>query len=101
MDIGTHLRECRERRGVTLHQIAASTKLSSTTLQLIERNAFDRLPGGIFTKGYLRAYAAEVGVDPKAVVEEYLAQCAAARVAEEPPTVSRPARATAYQPGMS
>lgn len=68
MEIGTYLRECRERRDITLHQIAASTKLSSTTLQLIERNAFDHLPGSIFTKGYLRAYAAEVGVDPEEVV---------------------------------
>jgi cytoskeleton protein RodZ len=96
MDIGTHLRECRERRGITLHQITASTKLSSTTLQLIERNAFDRLPGGIFTKAYLRAYAAEVGMDPEEVVDEYLAQFPGATATEELSIVPAPARETAY-----
>jgi cytoskeletal protein RodZ len=74
MDIGRHLRESRERRGLTLNQIAASTKLSITTLQRIERNEFDRLPGGIFTRGFLRAYAAEVGVNPEEVVNNYLVQ---------------------------
>jgi cytoskeleton protein RodZ len=74
MDIGTHLREARERRGVTLQQIAEATKLSRTTLLYIERNGFDQLPGGIFTKGYLRAYAAEVGADPEEVVREYVRQ---------------------------
>ncbi|MBI4486168.1 MAG: helix-turn-helix domain-containing protein [Acidobacteria bacterium] len=91
MDIGTHLREARQRRGVTLRQIADSTKLSTTTLQHIERNELDRLPGGIYTKGCLRAYAAEVGVNPEEVVNEYLAQFPAARAAEEQPIVRAPA----------
>lgn len=89
MEIGTHLRECREGRGISLQEIAASTKISNTTLQLIERNAFDRLPGGIFTKGYLRAYAAAVGLDPDEVVRWYVAQFAAA-AAKEPPVVPAP-----------
>lgn len=91
MDIGTHLREARQRQGVTLRQIADSTKLSTTTLQHIERNELDRLPGGIFTKGHLRAYAAEVGVNPQEVVNEYLAQFPAARATEELPIVRPPA----------
>jgi cytoskeleton protein RodZ len=78
MDIGKHLREARELRGMTLHQVADSTKLSATTLRCIERNEFNRLPGGIFAKGHLRAYAAEVGVEPDEVVHEYLSQCPAA-----------------------
>jgi transcriptional regulator with XRE-family HTH domain len=77
MDIGTYLREARQRQGISLHQVAGSTKLSTATLQYIERNEFDRLPGGIFTKGYLRVYAAEVGVNPQEVVDEYLAQLVA------------------------
>jgi cytoskeleton protein RodZ len=83
MDIGRHLRESRERRGMTLHQIADSTKLSTTTLQHIERNEFDRLPGGIFTRGFLRAYAAEVGVNPEEVVSSYLVQFSSAPAATE------------------
>jgi cytoskeleton protein RodZ len=87
MDIGRHLRESRERRGLTLHEIADSTKLSITTLQRIERNEFDRLPGGIFTRGFLRAYAAEVGVNPEEVVNNYLVQFSYAPAAEELPPV--------------
>lgn len=78
-DIGTGLREARERKGVTLRQVADATKLSVRTLQFIEQEAFDRLPGGIFTKGYLRAYATEVGVDPEAVVSAYLEKVPSAR----------------------
>lgn len=90
MDIGTHLREARQRQGVTLRQIADSTKISTTTLQHMERNELDRLPGGIFTKGYLRAYAAEVGVNPQEVVNEYLAQFPTALATEELPIVRAP-----------
>lgn len=78
MNIGTHLREARERRGITLRQVADRTKLSTMVLRHIERNELARLPGGIFTKGFLRAYAAAVGEDPEAVVNEYLAQHAPA-----------------------
>jgi transcriptional regulator with XRE-family HTH domain len=85
MDIGKHLREARELRGMTLHQVADSTKLSATTLQCIERNEFNRLPLGIFAKGHLRAYAAVVGVESDEIVHEYLSQFPAAT--EELPIV--------------
>ena len=87
VNIGSHLLEARKRRGLTLRQIADSTKLSSSTLRYMERNAFDRLPGGIFTKGYLRAYAAEVGLDPEEMVDSYLTQFPEARLTEALPIV--------------
>ena len=74
MDIGTHLRKARESRGITLRQVSDETKLSMMVLRHIERNEFDRLPGGLFRKGYLRAYAAEVGVDSAEVVHAYTEQ---------------------------
>jgi cytoskeletal protein RodZ len=83
MDIGKYLRGTRERQGLTLRQISTSTKISITTLQCIERNELDRLPGGIFTKGYLRAYAAEVGVNPEEVVHAYVTQSPGDRRDEE------------------
>lgn len=72
MDVGTRLREARHRRGLTLDDITASTKVSRHTLDHIEHNRFSRLPGGILTRGYLRAYAAEVGLDPEPIVSDYL-----------------------------
>ncbi len=84
-DVGTRLREARERRGVTLYEVANVTKISMVTLKAIERNDIARLPGGIFTRGYIRAFAAQVGLDPEKVVADYVAQC---EVVEEPPEVS-------------
>jgi cytoskeletal protein RodZ len=42
----------------------------------LEANAFDEVPGGLFTRGYLRAYAAQVGLDPEAIVDAYRAEFA-------------------------
>ncbi len=74
MDVGAHLRSARERRAQTLEQVSEATKLSTATLRLIERNQWERLPGGLLTRGHLRAYARVVGVDPEDVVHEYLSQ---------------------------
>jgi cytoskeleton protein RodZ len=74
MDIGTELRQAREARGITLAQLVVSTKISPQNLRAIERNAFDRLPGGLFTRGFLRAYAREVGLDPEEIVRQYISE---------------------------
>src|SRR5215471_21144512 len=87
MNIGTRLREARESRGLTLHQVAKSTKVSITTLQHIESNQFDHLPEGIYLKGYLRAFAAEVGLNPDDVVNEYMGQHPAEAPIENLPVV--------------
>jgi cytoskeleton protein RodZ len=71
-DLGTRLRRAREERGITLKDIATRTKISVTALEALERNDFPRLPGGIFSRSFARAYAVEVGLEPDAVVEEFL-----------------------------
>jgi len=73
-DVGATLRDARARKGLSLKQVAAATKIPVHTLELIERNDLHRLPGGIFVRGFLRSYAAEVGLDPDAVVSEFLQQ---------------------------
>lgn len=71
-DFGTRLREARERRGITLRQIADHTKISMSALEALERNDASRLPGGIFARSFVRSYAAEVGLDPDATVDDFL-----------------------------
>lgn len=71
-DFGGKLRLARERRGVSLRQIAASTKISVAALEALERNDLSRLPGGIFSRAFVRSYAVEVGLDPDATVREFL-----------------------------
>jgi cytoskeletal protein RodZ len=71
-DFGTTLREARERRGITLRQIADHTKISIASLEALERSDASRLPGGIFARSFVRSYADEVGLDPDATVEAFL-----------------------------
>ena len=61
----------RKRAGVTLAQIAESTKIGSRFLQAIEAERFEELPGGIFSTSYLRQYAAEIGYDEDTLVAFY------------------------------
>jgi cytoskeleton protein RodZ len=69
---GEHLRREREMRGVSLDEIVKSTKISRRLLQALEDEQFDLLPGGIFNRSYVRAYAKCVGIDEDQAVAEYL-----------------------------
>ena len=71
---GDKLREARERRGLSLRQIANATKISMITLEALERNDIKRLPGGIFSRGVVRSYALEVGLDPETTIDEFMGQ---------------------------
>jgi cytoskeleton protein RodZ len=71
---GGKLREARERRGISLRQIANATKISISALEALERDDISRLPGGIFSRAFVRSYAIEVGLDPDATIQEFIAQ---------------------------
>jgi cytoskeletal protein RodZ len=74
MDIGGDLRRARTARQLSLEEIADRTKINGSLLRAIEDNRFDRVPGGLFTRSYLRAYAREVQLDPETIVERYRAE---------------------------
>ncbi len=61
----------RIRKGVTLQEIAGSTKITRRYLEAIERGDFGKLPGGVYTVNYLRQYAQAVGWDETALVAYY------------------------------
>src|SRR5579862_2708080 len=73
-DLGRKLREARERRGTSLREIANATKIAARVLEAPERNDISRLPGGIFSRAFVRAYAVEVGLPPDETVQEFIAQ---------------------------
>jgi len=79
-DFGGKLRQARERRGLSLRQIAITTKISAAALEALERNDISKLPGGIFSRAFVRSYAVEVGLDPEETVREFLE-----RFDQEPP----------------
>ena len=70
---GEQLRQARESQNITLQEIAATTKISSRALQALESEQFDQLPGGIFNKGFVRAYARYVGLDEEKMLAAYMA----------------------------
>src|SRR5436190_10908375 len=71
---GGRLRDARERRGVSLREIANATKISVGVLEALERNDVSRLPGGIFGRAFVRSYAVEVGLDPERTIQEFITQ---------------------------
>jgi len=73
-DFGSKLRQARERRGVSLRAISDATKISVAVLEALERNDVSRLPGGIFSRAFVRSYAIQVGLDPEATIQEFVAQ---------------------------
>jgi cytoskeletal protein RodZ len=73
-DFGRKLRDARERKGVSLRQIASATKISVSALEALERNDISRLPGGIFSRAFVRSYAVEVGLDPETTIQEFMTQ---------------------------
>jgi transcriptional regulator with XRE-family HTH domain len=70
-DFGEKLRRQRESRNITLREISDSTKINKRYLEALERNDFDSLPGGVFTKGYIRTFAESIGMDPEPLLEDY------------------------------
>jgi cytoskeleton protein RodZ len=70
---GEKLRREREKRSITLDEISQSTKIGTRMLQALEEDRFSQLPGGIFNKGFVRAYAHHLGLDEDQTVADYLA----------------------------
>lgn len=90
-DVGACLREARERKGMSLRQIAAATRISVSALDAIERNDIRRLPGGIFSRAFVRGYAQEVGLDPEETVRDFVEQFPVEAVTYGSPLVEAPA----------
>ncbi len=86
-DFGGQLRLAREKRGVSLDQISHQTKISVSLLEALERNEIARLPGGIFSRAFVRSYATEVGLDPERTVQEFLDRFPHASVAVGRPSL--------------
>jgi cytoskeleton protein RodZ len=69
--IGEQLRLAREGRGIPLREISDQTRISMHYLEAIESNDYKRLPGGIFNRSFVKAYAKYVGFDEKEAVDAY------------------------------
>jgi cytoskeleton protein RodZ len=70
-EIGATLREARMRERIDVSEIEAKTKIRAKYLRALENEEWDLLPGPTFVKTFLRTYAQALGLDDKALVEEY------------------------------
>ena len=71
MGFGERLRREREMRKITLEEIALATKIGTRALRALEEEEFGKLPGGIFNRGFVRAYARYLGIDEEQAVADY------------------------------
>ena len=72
--LGEELRRKREERGITLAEISESTRIGTRFLKAIETDNFSTLPGGIFTRSFIRAYAKQVGMNEDEAIALYQQQ---------------------------
>jgi cytoskeleton protein RodZ len=70
-EIGTTLREARMRARIDVSEIEAGTKIRAKYLRALENEEWDLLPGPTFVKSFLRTYGQALGLDGRALVEEY------------------------------
>jgi cytoskeleton protein RodZ len=99
-DFGGRMRRLREERGISLRDIATTTKLSVGQLEALERNDISRLPGGIFLRGIVRSYAEQIGSDPEATVRDFIARFPDESIAGSPPVYESDYEA-ATAPGLN
>lgn len=70
---GARLKREREKKGISLDDISLSTKIGTRLLRALEEEHFEQLPGGIFNRGFVRAYARHLGLDEDQAVADYMA----------------------------
>lgn len=87
------LRRARERTGLTLDVLVLRTKISRSMLEAVETMDLDRLPANTYTRGFVRAYAHEVGLDAEITGADYLVELGRKRevMASATPVAPQPA----------
>jgi cytoskeleton protein RodZ len=69
--LGSKLRQARESRELPLREIEWATRIRADFLAAIEAEEFDRLPGAVYARGFIRSYATYLGLDPEPLIAEY------------------------------
>jgi cytoskeleton protein RodZ len=69
--VGAYLRDLRTRRGVSLDEVARTTRVAQRYLQSLENDAFEELPAPVFIRGFIRAYCQALGESPHEALAHY------------------------------
>jgi cytoskeleton protein RodZ len=92
-EIGATLREARMRARIDVSEIEAQTKIRAKYLRALENEEWDLLPGPTFVRSFLRTYAQALGLDDKALVDEYRRLYEQPSEIDHQPVMSAPRRA--------
>jgi hypothetical protein len=90
--VGARLRLERELLGMSIEEVARATRIPVTSLERVENDRFDDLPGEVFVRGFLRSYAKTVGLDADEVLAQYGSARRVPYVAPMPVTPGAPGR---------
>lgn len=83
--LGEMFRRERQGRNISIRQVSEATKINTRHIEALEQSDFASLPGGAFSKGFVRAYAAHLGLDAEAMVHRYSHEIARLNTAPEEP----------------
>src|SRR3974377_1595829 len=83
---GERLKRERELREVPMQEITQATRITSRFLEALENEDWDKLPGGVFNRGFVRSIARYLGLDEETLLGEY----DLAPGAQPPPATERP-----------
>jgi cytoskeleton protein RodZ len=89
--IGSVLREARNRRKIDLSEVEAATRIRLRYLRAIENEEWDVLPGGVYTRGFIRTYASFLGLDGERLAEDYRNSVEGGLSPADPTPVASPA----------
>ena len=68
---GERLRVARETRGLSLFDVSNTIKITVNSLEGLEGEDFSVLPGGVYTRSFIKSYCVALGLDPELVVSEF------------------------------
>jgi cytoskeletal protein RodZ len=71
--VGQYLRDLREQRKMSVEEVSRATRVPMASVERIEADRFDELPGEVFVRGFLKSYARSLGVPPDDVLARYTA----------------------------
>lgn len=83
--VGYTLRQERERQNLSISDIEQGTSIRALYIEAIENGEYDKLPGKVYTKGFIKNYAKFLGLDPDSVGKEFAADMHELEATPEPP----------------
>lgn len=99
--VGQFLREQREERGMSVEEISRATRVPVSSVERIESDRFDELPGEVFVRGFLKSYARALGVAGDEVLARYTASRRVAWVTPLPLSSANPKPARGRRFGVA